>query len=87
MQKRAGSTEKISVSLQKDDLAALRKRAKRLYDGNLSAVIAELAADAARLEGMHALVEHLGGPTLTDADRAELDAEWARPKARSKRPA
>ncbi|HSO33798.1 MAG TPA: hypothetical protein VLT33_14800 [Labilithrix sp.] len=78
MTKRAGNTEKISISLRQSDLASLRKRAKRLYGGNVSAVIAELAADAALLEGMHELVGRLGGPSLTDEDREELDRQWAR---------
>lgn len=78
MSKRPGATEKISISVRSSDLAALRKRAKRLYGGNVSAVIAELAADAALLEGMHELVARLGGPKLTDEDRARLDREWAR---------
>jgi hypothetical protein len=78
MTKRPGITEKISISLRRSDLASLRKRAERLYDGNLSAVIAELAADAALLEGMHDLVDRLGGPNLTDDDREKLDREWAR---------
>lgn len=81
MAKRAGVTEKISISVRRSDLASLRRRAKRLYDGNVSAVIAELAADAALLEGMHDLVEQLGGPSLTDDDRKQLDAEWASPAA------
>lgn len=77
MAKRAGTTEKISISVRSSDLASLRKRAKRLYGGNVSAVIAELAADAALLEGMHDLVDRLGGLSLTDEDRASLDQEWA----------
>jgi hypothetical protein len=89
MTKRAGSTEKISISLRQSDLASLRKRAKRLYDGNVSAVIAELAADAALLEGMHELVGRLGGPSLTDEDREKLDRQWARqtapPETRARR--
>jgi hypothetical protein len=76
MSKRAGVTEKISISVTRTELASLKKRAKRLYAGNVSAVIAELAADAARLEGMHELVNWLGGPVLTDTDRARLDREW-----------
>ena len=72
MRKRAGVTEKISVSLDRDDLKALKKRAKRLYGGNVSAVIAELAGDARLLEGMHDLVGWLGGPSLTNEDRKEL---------------
>lgn len=75
MAKRAGVTEKISISINRDDLNALKLRAKRLYDGNVSAVIAELAADARLLEGMHGLVNWLGGPSLTDDDRRRLDRE------------
>lgn len=78
MQRRPGTTEKISISVRASDLVVLRRRAKRLYAGNVSVVIAELAADAALLEGMHQLVEQLGGPTLAEADRVELDREWAR---------
>ena len=77
MSKRAGLTQKVSVSLSQSDLTALRKRAKRLHGGNLSATISELAADARLLEGMQELSDHLGGPSLTDADRAAIDAEWA----------
>jgi hypothetical protein len=90
MSKRAGTTRKISVSLRSSDLESLRKRAKRLYGGNISAVIAELAADAELLEGMQQLVTRLGGPTLSDDDRRSLDRDWtapspASPKRRSKR--
>jgi hypothetical protein len=77
MKKRAGVTQKISVSLSRSDLAALKKRAKRLHAGNVSAVISELAADAALLEGMHDLVNWLGGPSLTDHERQAIDREWA----------
>lgn len=87
MGKRAGLTEKISVSLSRSDLISLKRRAKRLYDGNVSAVIAELAADAALLEGMHDLVSRLGGPSLTDRARNELDRERApRPAAKKRSP-
>src|SRR5450432_198575 len=77
MKKREGVTEKISISLSRSDLASLKKRAKRLYAGNVSAVIAELAADAALLEGMHELVGWLGGPSLTDRERRAIDREWS----------
>jgi hypothetical protein len=77
MHKRTGATEKISISVRSSDLASLKKRAQRLYGGNVSAVIAELAADAALVEGMHDLVGRLGGPSLSDEDREALDREWA----------
>jgi hypothetical protein len=86
MKKREGVTEKISISLSRSDLASLKKRAKRLYAGNVSAVIAELAADAALLEGMHELVNWLGGPSLTDRDRQALDKEWSGQTRAPKRP-
>ncbi|MET0794028.1 MAG: hypothetical protein ABW061_21080 [Polyangiaceae bacterium] len=85
MRKRAGGTEKISISLSRSALASLKKRAKRLYAGNVSAVIAELAADAALLEGMQELVDWLGGPSLTDQDRKAIDREWSAPAPARKR--
>ena len=85
MKKRDGVTEKISISLSRSDLASLKKRAKRLYSGNVSAVISELAADAALLEGMHELVGWLGGPSLTDRERKAIDLEWANQPRAAKR--
>lgn len=79
VKKREGVTEKISISLSRSDLASLKRRAKRLYSGNVSAVISELAADAALLEGMHELVGWLGGPSLTDRERKQIDREWSKP--------
>jgi hypothetical protein len=77
MTKRAGVTEKLSISLNKSDADVLRKRAKRLYKGNLSAVIVEFAADARRLEAMVSLLGALGGPSMSDAERQALVAVWA----------
>jgi hypothetical protein len=87
MPKRSGRTEKISVSVRSADLVSLRRRAARLYDGNLSAVISELAADAALLEGMHSLALWLGGPDLSDEERDEIDRELATAPGPSARPA
>mgnify|MGYP000030863814 CR=1 FL=1 len=89
MQKRAGITEKISISINREDLQALRKRAKRLYGGNISAVVAELADDAKLLEGMSELVDCLGGPSLTAEDRTRIDRELqsgprSKPKAKAR---
>ena len=88
MKKRAGATAKISISLSRSDLAALKKRAKRLYAGNVSAVISELAADAALLEGMQELVNWLGGTSLTPLERKAIDREWSeqtRPPKRARK--
>jgi hypothetical protein len=89
MRKRAGGTVKLSISLPKETVAALRSRAERDHGGNVSAVIAELAEEARIFEGMDALIEHLGGPILTPEDSARLDALWAevpsRPRKKRKR--
>ncbi len=71
------SAVKISVSVAEEDLTILRRRAKRLYDGNLSAVIHEMAQKAKKQEAMEKLVASLGGPSLTDEARRAIDAEWA----------
>ena len=89
MARRPGRTEKLSISLDREDLKALKARANRLHGGNLSAVIAELASDARLLEGMQGLVTWLGGPSLTDEDRTRIEREWrgevpARRRARRK---
>ena len=73
---RAGQTEKISVSLAREDLAALRRRARRLYGGNLSAVVAEGVRRIHEEEGREALAAWLGKageafPEERDALRAE----------------
>jgi hypothetical protein len=83
--KRAGTTEKVSVSLQRDLLRTLKRRAKRLYAGNLSAVLTEVAEAAARLEAQDDLISHFGWGPLSDAERAEIDAEWYAPSAKMKR--
>ena len=88
--KRPGGTEKLSISLPREQVAFLRLWANRGHGGNLSAVLstvlAELAEDEARFEAMGRLIEKLGGPILTDEDRERLDREFAGlPPVRKKR--
>jgi hypothetical protein len=74
---RGGRTEKISVSLDRSDLAALRRRAKRLYDGNVSAAIAEGARRIREEEGREKLVAWLGSSGETTAEQREaIRTEW-----------
>ena len=47
--KRPGNTVTLSVSMRPEDLAVLRKRAKRAHGGNVSAALAD-AAELLRLE-------------------------------------
>ncbi len=76
-QKRAGTTVKVSVSLDKADLAALKRRARESYGGNLSAAFAEAAAWIRQREARRKLIEMLGGSTLTEEAAAAIEAEQA----------
>src|SRR5262249_22272562 len=76
-ERRPGRTDKISVSLDRADLAVLRRRAKKLYGGNLSAAIAEAARRIREEEGREALVAWLGDAAgTTPEEREAIRAEW-----------
>jgi hypothetical protein len=77
---RPGQTDEISVSIDRADLARLRKRAARLYQGNVSAVIAEGVRRALEEDGRDALVAWLGkAGQPTEAERTAIRAEWTAP--------
>jgi hypothetical protein len=79
-------TEKVSVSLKKEDLKILRARAKRLYGGNLSALLSDFAKLARYEEGADALIEWLGSAAKpTDEERAGFEAEREAPLTRAAR--
>lgn len=87
---RVGSTEKVSISLDREDLAVLRRRARKLYAGNLSAAVAEGALRIREQEGREQLVQWLGrAGQASDAEREALRAEWrsapATPRSRRAR--
>jgi hypothetical protein len=76
MTKRAGVTKKVSLSVNREDLAVLKKRAKRLHGGNVSAVFAELIAEIKRREAWDRAVAWYGGSLeLSDEERAGVDRE------------
>ncbi len=55
----------------------LRKRARRLHGGNLSAVVADSVRLIREEEGREALVSWLGdAAAATDAQRDSIRAEW-----------
>jgi hypothetical protein len=85
---RPGRTEKISVSIGRSDLLVLRRRAKKLYGGNLSAAIAEAAGRIREEEGREALITWLGDASITTTpEREAIRAEWQgkRPRRRRRR--
>lgn len=73
--RRAGTTVKVSVSLHRDDVAALKRRARESYGGNLSAAFGEAARWIRQREARRRLVRKLGGATLTPEVAALIDAE------------
>jgi hypothetical protein len=76
--KRAGRTVKVSVSLDRKDVSALKRRARDSYGGNLSAAFAEAARWIRQREARVRLLEMLGGPTLTAEAEAAIEAEQER---------
>jgi hypothetical protein len=73
--RRAGRTVKVSVSIDRDDLLVLRRHARTAHHGNLSAAFAEAATWIRQREARLGLIDLLGGPTLTPASAAAIDAE------------
>jgi hypothetical protein len=90
-QRRAGATETFSVSVDPETKRALRALADSDFNGNLSALVTDLAAEARRRLAAGAYLRRHGIPELTkiDADKiqAEVDREvaaWKRPRRKRK---
>jgi hypothetical protein len=76
MRKRPGGTTHLSISLPTEEAKLLKRRAKRIYGGNVSRVISDAIRYIAYEEGRDALIASFGAkgtPTL-DEQRA-FDAE------------
>jgi hypothetical protein len=74
---RSGKTVKVSVSIDKADLAVLRRRARESYRGNLSAAFSEAARLIRQRAARTQLIDMLGGPSLTASAAESIDAEQA----------
>ena len=77
MKKRAGGTTHLSISLATEDARILKRRARRVYGGNVSRVVSDAIRYIAYEEGRDALIASFGEkgkPTAEEARR--LDAEW-----------
>lgn len=77
MKKRPGGTTHLSISIPTEEAKVLKRRAKRVYGGNVSRVISDAIRYIAYEEGRDALIASFGKkgvPTLAEA--RELDAEW-----------
>jgi len=77
MKKRPGGTTHLSISLPSEEAKLLKRRAKRVYAGNVSRVISDAIRYIAYEEGRDALIATFGEKGLpTAAEAAELDALW-----------
>ena len=76
---------KVSISIDEADLRWLKRRAKRVHGGNLSAAVAEGTRLVRHHEAMGALLDGLGAPLLTGVEIETLSAELDGPTTRRKR--
>lgn len=76
---------KVSISIDDADLQWLKRRARRLYGGNLSAAVAEGTRLARHREALGALLDELRAPVLSDTEVEALVAELDGPMRKGKR--
>jgi hypothetical protein len=73
---RAGKTKTTSFSLDPATLKSLKALAARRHNGNVSALLAEIASREAKLAAAEAYFEKYGVPPLSDAAIARIEADW-----------
>jgi hypothetical protein len=84
MKKRPGGTTHLSISLPAEEAKILRRRAKRVYGGNVSRVVSDAVRYIAYEEGRDALIASFEGKgEPTSAEAARLDAAWGPVPAKS----
>ena len=75
--RRAGATETFSVSVDPETKAALRELADDEFDGNLSALVTDMAEEARRRMAAGKLLRRHGIPKLARDEAEELQARIA----------
>jgi hypothetical protein len=84
MRKRLGGTTHLSISIPTEEAKILKRRAKRVYDGNVSRVVSDAIRYIAYEEGRDALIASFGGRCEpTQAEAAKLDVAWGLAAKRS----
>ena len=73
---RPGRTKTTSFSLDETTLENLRALAARRHKGNVSALLAEVAAREAKFAAAEAFFEKYEVPPLTEEAIARIEAEW-----------
>jgi hypothetical protein len=73
---RAGRTRTTSFSLDEETLTSLKALASRRHDGNVSALLAEIASREAKFAAAEAYFAKYGVPPLTERAIERVEAEW-----------
>jgi hypothetical protein len=77
MKKRPGGTTHLSISLPTEEARILKRRAKRVYGGNVSRVVSDAVRYVAYEEGRDALLASFDGKGKPTPEEArQLDVEW-----------
>lgn len=83
---RAGRTKTTSFSLDQATTENLKALAARRHKGNVSALLAELAAREAKFVAAEVYFEKYGVPPLTTEALEQIEAEWhGEPKKKASR--
>ena len=73
---RSGRTKTTSFSLDNKTLANLKALAARRHKGNVSALLAEIAAREAKFVAAEAYFTKYGIPPLSEESASRIEAEW-----------
>lgn len=86
---RPGRTKTTSFSLDEETLKNLKALARRRHNGNVSALLAEIASREAKFAAAEAYFAKYKVPPLDDRTIERIEAEWrgAIPKKRRRRAA
>ena len=77
VKKRPGGTTHLSISLPTEEAKLLKRRAKRIYRGNVSRVVSDAVRYIAYEEGRDALIASFGDKgTPTPEEARRLDRQW-----------
>jgi hypothetical protein len=82
---RAGQTKTTSFSLNKETLQNLKALAARRHNGNVSALLAEIATREAKFAAAEAYFEKYGIPPLSAEAVERIEAEWQGTKPAKKK--
>ena len=74
---RTGRTRTTSFSLDRPTRRNLKALATRRHKGNVSALLAEIAAREAKFLAAERFFEKYGVPPLTDEAAERIEAEWS----------